>query len=90
MNIKKQILNFIENDEITKSIYENNEGCFKNIVVPTIKKVEKDMVLETVIGMLAIQTAIYDSLLNNIAQFGNKELINKCNSDINNIFTLEE
>ena len=90
MTIKEQILNFIENDRITKAIHENDEGCFKNIVVPKIKESDDDNVLEIVISMLAMQTAIYDSLLNNIAQFGNKELINKCNSDINNIFTLEE
>ena len=90
MTIKEQIIDFIENDKITKAIYENNEGCFKNIVVPRIKETEDDKVLETVISMLAVQTTIYDSLLNNIAQFGDKVLIDKCNNDINNIFTLEE
>ena len=90
MSIKEQIIDFIEKDSVLKDIYENNESCFKNIVFPRIKESDDDKVLETVIYMLAMQCEIYDVLLNNIAQFGNKELIIKSNNDINNIITLED
>ena len=90
MSIKEQIIDFIEKDSVLKGIYENNESCFKNIVFPRIKESDDDKVLETVIYMLAMQCEIYDVLLNNIAQFGNKELIIKSNNDINNIITLED
>ena len=46
--------------------------------------------IASMIGMLASQAVIYDKLLNNIAQYGDKNLIDKCNSDINSVFACEE
>lgn len=78
----------IENDPIIKQCYEDQGGCFKNIIVPGI--MDSDDKLRTMISMLASQAIIYDKLLNNIAQYGDKELIAKCNSDINNVFACDE
>ena len=85
MTIKEQIMEIIENYSNIKEISEDNKECFKNIVLPAINNAKEEDVLYTVIMMLITQTAIYDSILNNIAQFGSRELIEKCNKDINNI-----
>lgn len=74
----------IENDPMIKQCYDDEGGCFKNIIVPSI--INSNDKLRTMIGMLASQAVIYDKLLNNIAQYGDKELIKKCNDDINNVF----
>lgn len=83
--LKDKITDIIKNDPVVKQIYENNGGCFKNVVVPSIMNAEDNEVLETVIMMLATQSKFYDALIDNISQFGNKELIKKCNDDINSI-----
>ena len=49
-----------------------------------------DNKLITMIEMLASQSVIYDKLLNNIAQFGNPELIKKCSEDIKSVFSGNE
>lgn len=85
-----KIMEIIENDPVVKQIYENNGGCFKNVIVPRLMECNEDNELETTIMMLAMQTAIYDTLLDNIAQYGSKDLIKKCNTDIDNLFKLEE
>ena len=78
----------IENDPIVKECYEDQGGCFKNIIIPSI--INSDDKLRTMINMLASQSAIYDKLLNNIAQFGNQELIRICKNDVDSIFSCEE
>ena len=88
--MKNKIIEIIENNPVIKQIYENNEGCFKNVIVSRIKESDDDKVLEDVMEMLALQCELYDTLLNNIAKFGSKELIKKCNEDINNIFASED
>ena len=90
MTIKEQIMEIIENSPVAEEIIKDNEGCFKNIILPAITQSNNDVLLDTVISMLIMQTAIYDALLNNIAQFSSKELVDKCNSDINNILALKE
>ena len=84
---KEKIKSIIENDPDIKQIYENDAGCFKNIIVPII--LEADDVDTAILGLLASQASVYDKLLNNIAQYGSKELIEKCTNDINNVFSQE-
>lgn len=82
--VEDLIENAIENDPIIKQCYEDQGGCFKNIIVPSILNSESK--IASMICMLASQAVIYDKLLNNIAQYGDKELIQKCNNDINAVF----
>jgi hypothetical protein len=83
--VEDVINNAIENDPIIKQCYEDQGGCFKNIIVPSIMNSESK--IASMIAMLASQAIIYDKLLNNIAQYGDKELIKKCNDDITKVFT---
>ena len=82
--VEDTLNNAIENDPLIKQCYEDQGGCFKNIIVPSIMNSESR--IASMICMLASQAVIYDKLLNNIAQYGDKELIKKCNDDINNVF----
>ena len=82
--MKNKILEIINTNPTVKEIYEN-EGCFKNIVVPQIKESDDEKTLELIMVMLAYQCELYDSLINNIGIFGNKELIKKCSEDINKL-----
>ena len=84
-DIKRLIKETIKTDPMIKSIYENGDNCFRNIVIPTIMN-SPDNTLETIIAILANQSLIYDKLLNNIAKYGSKELMQKCSEDINSVF----
>ena len=88
--MKNMIMNIIENDPIIKQIYENDNSCFKNILVPRLIECDSDNILEVMLCMIASQSALYDALINNIAQFGDKELIKKCNDSIQKILSSEE
>lgn len=90
MHIREYITKMIETNPIVKDIYENSGGCFKHIVLPRIMASDDDHIIEELIIMLATQSAVYDVMLNNIAQFGNQELIKKCSEDINKIYSSEE
>ena len=91
MSKKIKIMEIIEKDPIAKEIYENNSDCFENVVLHEIEKYDnEDKAFEHIIFMLLSLSALYDKLLNNIAQYGNKELIEKCASDINSIYTIKE
>jgi len=85
--IKERIKFILEEDPEVKQVYDNNEGCFKNIIIPSI--MDSDNEIHTMISILAAQAVMYDRLLNNIAQYGDKELIKKCNEDIHNVFAQE-
>lgn len=88
MTIKEQIKVIIENDPTTKEIYENDGGCFKNIVMEDIINENDDqLILIRMVTRLAMLSEIYDRLLDNMAQFGNEELIQKCQSDICTVFS---
>ena len=80
--MKEKIMEIINTNPMVKQIYENSEGCFRNAVVPSIEICDDNIILESVIVLLAAQAEIYDVLLYNIATFGNEELIKKCNEDI--------
>ena len=86
--VEDTINDSIENDPVVKQCYEDQGGCFKNIIIPSV--INSNDKLRTMISMLASQAVIYDKLLNNIAQYGDKNLIDKCNSDINSVFACEE
>lgn len=88
--MKDMIMKIIETNPAAKRAYEDNEGCFRNIIVPRLIECDSDSILEFMISMLATQSSIYDTILNNIAQLGDKELIKKCNDDIQKIFSSEE
>lgn len=88
MTIKEQIKVIIENEPTVKEIYENNDGCFKNIVMEGITNEDDDqLILIRMVIRLAMLSEMYDRLLDNIAQFGNTELIQKCQSDICTVFS---
>lgn len=87
--MEEKIMEIIESDSLMKQIYEDNEGCFRNIIASTLIKCNEDDVLKIAINMLAVQCKLYDILLNNIAVLGSKELIEKSHNDMNNIFNNE-
>ena len=88
MTIKEQIKVIIENEPTVKEIYENNDGCFKNIVMEGITNEDDDqLILIRMVIRLAMLSEMYDRLLDNMAQFGNEELIQKCQSDICTVFS---
>lgn len=89
MTMTDKIMTIIMNDPVTEEIFQETGGCFRNIVCNTLMECNNDNVLETSISMLAIQCKLYDIVLNNIAQFGNEELIKKCRNGINAIFPEE-
>lgn len=89
MGIKEQIMEIIENSDYIKFINDTYSGCFKNVVLPTIIESDDDTILSNLLFMLASQSAIYDKLLDNIYQSGDKELIEKCREGIKNIFLSE-
>jgi len=90
MSIKDKINTLIENDPIVKEIYDKNDGCFRNVVMPCIMNTNNDNeTLVITINSLASLSKICDALLNNVAQFGTKELIDKCNYDIQSILSEE-
>ena len=90
MTVKEQIKQIIETDDNIKNIYNNNDGSFRNVIMPAIENSHDDNTLKDLINILAMQCLMYDTLLENIAQLGDKVLIKKCRHDINNLFTLEE
>ena len=88
MTMTDKIMEIIMSNPLTEKIYHEKNNCFSSIVANTLMECNNDNVLETSINMLALQCKLYDIVLNNIAQFGSKELIEKCRNDVNNI--LEE
>ena len=78
-----KIIDIIKNSE---EMYADNE-CFKSTVLPALEHCEsEEESLRTLITMIILQSEVFDTLLNNIALLGNKELIEKCNTDVHNIF----
>ena len=89
-NVIEQVKEIIEYDETVKAL-TNENGCFKNIVIPILEEATTNhSVLKLLITTLAHQCALYDTLINNISQFGSKELIEKCKKDITEILNMEE
>jgi hypothetical protein len=91
MTVKEKIEKIIKEDPMVKEIYENNEGCFKNIVIDSIIKNcdNDDKAFEFMIFMLATLSNLYDVLLDDISTLGDDKLIKKCNEDINSIILSE-
>ena len=83
-NIKEQIKSIIETDEFVNGVY-GNDGCFKNIIVPLIMDCNDDELLSNLINIIAWKSQMYDNLINNIALYGSKELIDKCNVSLKEI-----
>lgn len=90
MTIKEKIELIIKTEPIVKENYENNGGCFKNIIMPVIENSNDDGILYDLITMLSLQCSLYDAVLNNIAQFGSEELARKCKEDISRIASFNE
>lgn len=90
MTMTDKIMTIIMSNPITEKIYHENNSCFSSIAANTLMECNDDNVLETSIHMLAMQCKLYDTVLNNIAQFGSKELIEKCREDVNNILSVED
>lgn len=84
MTIKEKIEEIIKTEPIVKEIYDEN-GSFKNVIMPVIENSDDNTLLYDLITMLALQCSLYDTVLDNIAKFGNEELIKKCREDLNNI-----
>ena len=83
MTSKEKIMEIIETVPEVKKVYEDKEGCFRNLVVPALTDdINESDVFELMLVMLASQCRSYDILLNNIAVLGSKELIEKCRDDI--------
>ena len=89
MTIKEKIEEIIKVEPIVKGIYENDSGSFKNVIVPVIENSDDNAILYDLITMLALQCSLYDTVLDNIAKFGNKELIEKCREDLKTIVQIE-
>ena len=87
MTMTDKIMTIIMSEDVTKDIFNDKDGCFGNIAVNTLMECNNDNVLETSIHMLAMQCKLYDTLINNIAKYGSKELIEKCNNDINSVLS---
>ena len=91
MTIKDKILDMVETDSVIKEIYEDENGFFRNMVVPALINDDSDesIKLDLLIVMLATQCKCYDMFLNNIAILGSKELNEKCRDDIKNIASIK-
>lgn len=90
MTIKEKTLEFINSDSLVSEIYKSNGG-FKNVIYPVIKDTEDDdQVLYSLITMLALQSTIYDGVLDVVAEFGNKELTEKCRNVVMDITGVNE
>ena len=87
-----KILDIIKNDPDIKKAYEDKESCFCMAIDPILqdKSISDDNLLNTLLLVMASQCKIYDRLLNNIAKYGDKSLINECNKDIRDVFNIDE
>lgn len=90
MTLKDEVMSIIKNNDILNEIYEDKTGCFRNITIQNIDFSNNADMIVSMIEMLAIQSKIYDTLLNDIAEFGDQNLLNKCRKDIMKILSVEE
>lgn len=89
--MKEKIMQIIESDPETKQIYDTNGDCFKNVILPIIETYDdEEEAFKHIVFTLVSLAAAYDSLINNIAQSNDPELIIKCNNDINAIYSCED
>lgn len=86
-----KIIGIIKNDPEINSAYEDKESCFRMVIDPILqdKLADDDKLLNTLLIVMASQCKIYDKLLNNIAKYGDRVLIDICNKDIQNIFSID-
>ena len=84
MGIKDRIIDYIKSNE---AISEDKDGSFFNTIIPAIEKCNEDSIIENIIDILIVQSALYDTLLNNISVFGDKILIKRCIDDITELLS---